>query len=68
MVSFKAIGAKVGSVVDVLYPLHGNRNILRSISGVVEKRGIGPNGKYITVDCANGGYRTLSLKKIVAKN
>lgn len=65
MVSFKSIGANVGKMVDVLYPVHGSRNILRSITGVVEKRGTGPNGKYIVVKCTNGSYRSLSLKKIV---
>jgi hypothetical protein len=65
MVSFKSIGAKVGKLVGVLYPVHGSRNILRSVEGVVEKRGNGPNGKYIVVKCTNGDYRSLSLKKIV---
>jgi hypothetical protein len=68
MVSFKSIGAKVGKTVDILYPIHGSRNILRSIEGVVEKRGTGPNGKYIVVKCTTGGYRSLSLKKIVVMN
>ncbi len=65
MVSFKSVGAKVGKLIDVLYPVHGSRNILRSVEGVVEKRGTGPNGKYIVVKCTNGNYRSLSLKKIV---
>lgn len=65
MVSFKSIGAKVGKVVDVLYPLHGNRNILRECVGTVEKCGKGPNGKYIVIRCDNGQYRSLSLKKVV---
>jgi len=66
MVSFKSIGAKVSGRVRVLYPVHGVRNILRLVEGVVVARGVGPGGKYIIVQCDNGSYRSLSLKKIVS--
>ena len=56
---------KVGDKIDVLYPVHGSRNILRGIVGVVVKQGVGPNGAFITVDSKNV-FRSLSLKKIVS--
>lgn len=65
MVSFKSIGAKISGRVRVLYPVHGVKNILRVVEGVVVSRGVGPNGKYIVVQADNGSYRSLSLKKIV---
>ena len=58
---------KVGDKVDILYPVHGTRNILRGIVGVVVKEGVGPNGPYVTVDSENV-FRSLSLKKIVSKS
>lgn len=51
--------------VNVLYPVHGNKNILRRVSGNIVNRGSGPNGKYVTVQEKNGSIRSLSLKKIV---
>jgi hypothetical protein len=57
---------KVGDKVDLLYPTHGRLNVLRRISGVVVKRGKGPNGPFITVDSQNV-FRSLSLKKIVTQ-
>jgi hypothetical protein len=51
--------------VNVLYPVNGRRNILRSISGDIVATGNGPGGKYITVN-THKGYRTLSTKKIVS--
>lgn len=65
MVSFKSIGAKISGRVRVLYPVHGVKNILRVVEGVVVSRGVGPGGKYIVVQTDLGSYRSLSLKKIV---
>ena len=59
------IERNVGERINVLYPTHGNRNNLRTVAGIVEKTGFGPNGPNITVKEDNGDYRTLSDKKIV---
>ncbi len=59
------IKALQSNSVNVLYPVHGTKNILRRVSGEVVKRGTGPNGQYVTVQEKNGSIRSLSLKKIV---
>lgn len=57
----------VGEVVECLYPKHGRRNILVRQRGAVVASGINKQGKaYITIDRgAHGGFRTLSLSKVV---
>lgn len=57
--------SQINGSVNVFYPVHGRKNILRRISGKVVERGTGPNGSYITVS-TDRGYRTLSTKKIVS--
>lgn len=59
------IKALQSNSVNVLYPVHGTKNILRRVSGEVVNHGTGPNGKYVTVQEKNGSIRSLSLKKIV---
>jgi len=54
-----------GSDVDFMYPKHGTRNILCRIQGVVDKKGVGPNGPYLTVQSLDGKIRSFSTKKIV---
>lgn len=54
-----------GSRVSFLYPKHGNTNILRSVSGVIDHKGVGPNGPYVTVAEDSGAFRNFSAKKIV---
>jgi len=54
-----------GSRVSFLYPRHGNTNVLRSVTGVIDRKGVGPNGPYVTVNEGSTGYRTFSAKKIV---
>jgi hypothetical protein len=56
-----------GDRVDFLYPVHGRRNILRRIVGVVDKVGNGPNGPFVTVNSKNV-FRSLSATKIVNVN
>ena len=56
---------RVGSPVKFLYPKHGNTNILRAVSGVIDSKGEGPNGPYVTVNEGKYGFRTFSTKKIV---
>lgn len=59
---------QVGSIIDILYPKNGFRNILRSVKGEIVHKGIGPNGPFITVKESKKDhylYRSLSLKKIV---
>jgi len=56
---------RVGSKVNFLYPKHGNTNILRSVQGVIDSKGEGPNGPYVTVNEDSTGFRTFSTKKIV---
>jgi len=56
---------RVGSHVEFLYPKHGKRNVLRSVKGRVEAKGVGPNGPYVKVDEGKTGVRTFSARKIV---
>lgn len=56
---------KVGDVIEALYPLHGKRNILRTVVGRVVKVGRGPSGRYVTVQGEGGLCRSLSDSKIV---
>lgn len=56
---------EVGQNVNFLYPLHGNRNVLRRVVGSVVEKGDGPNGPYIRVEQTDKMFRTLSLKKVV---
>jgi hypothetical protein len=54
------------SKISVLYPVGGNRNILRSVKGVKVSSGTGPNGRFITVEESDGQIRSLSVSKCVA--
>jgi hypothetical protein len=55
-----------GRKINVLYPQGGNKNVLRSVSGVKLRSGTGPNGKFITVQETNGQIRSLTLSKVVS--
>ena len=55
-----------GRKINVLYPVGGNSNVLRSVSGVKLRSGTGPKGKFITVQETNGQIRSLTLSKIVS--
>jgi hypothetical protein len=52
--------------VNILYPKGGNKNVLRTVSGVKLRSGTGPNGRFITVQEGNGQIRSLSVNKCVA--
>ena len=54
-----------GLCVNVLYPVHGNKNILRRVVGVKLKSFIGPGGRGITVQQTCGKIRSLSLRKCI---
>jgi hypothetical protein len=56
---------KNNSPVSFWYPVHGNRNILRKVSGVKVASFTGPSGRGITVQQTNGQFRSCSLKKVV---
>ena len=56
---------RIGSFINVMYPVHGTRNVLRRVAGEVIAKGSGPNGPFLTVQEANGQIRSLSTKKIV---
>lgn len=58
---------RVGSRVRFLYPKHGKMNILRMVEGCCVQTGIGPNGRYYTVEESSGSHRNFSRSKIVAK-
>ena len=52
---------------EFLYPVNGNKNVLRSIKGAVKQRSFtGPNGKGIVAKESNGDIRSFSEGKIVA--
>jgi len=52
--------------VSLFYPIHGSKNILRTVSGKKVASGTGPSGKFITVEEDNGQIRSLSVSKCVA--
>ena len=54
-----------GRKINVLYPVNGNKNVLRSVNGIKLRSGTGPKGKFITVQEDNGQIRSLTLSKVV---
>jgi hypothetical protein len=52
--------------VNFLYPVGGNKNVLRKVEGVKLKSFTGPSGRGITVQENNGQIRSLSISKCVA--
>ena len=58
---------RVGSRINVLYPVHGNRNVLRNVIGEVLEKGNGPGGPFLTVQEDDGKIRSLSTRKIVER-
>ena len=56
---------RTGSSVNFMYPKHGTRNVLCRVGGVVDSKGSGPNGPYLTVQSLDGKIRSFSTKKIV---
>ena len=54
-----------GRKVSFLYPVNGNKNVLRQVNGVKVKSFTGPGGKGITVAEDNGLHKSFSLSKIV---
>jgi len=50
--------------INVSYPVGGNKNILRKVTGVKLRSYTGPSGRGITVQENNGQIRSLSLSKI----
>ena len=52
--------------VNFLYPVGGNKNVLRKVEGVKLKSFTGPSGRGITVQESNGQIRSLSINKCVA--
>ena len=56
---------RLGSKVAFKYPQHGNTNILRNVFGIIDRKGVGPNGPFVCVFEDRTGYRTFSVKKIV---
>ena len=55
-----------GRKINVLYPVNGNKNVLRTVSGIKLRSGTGRNGKFITVQETNGQIRSLTLSKVVS--
>lgn len=56
----------IGQRVNLLYPVHGAMNVLRTVAGEVVRIGKGPNGDFLTVQESEDKFRTLSAKKIVS--
>jgi len=54
-----------GRKINVLYPTHGNTNVLRRVDGVKLRSYTGPSGKGITVMQDDGKIVSLTLSKIV---
>ena len=55
-----------GRKINVLYPVNGNKNVLRTVNGIKLRSGTGPKGKFITVQETNGQIRSLTLSKVVS--
>ena len=55
-----------GRKINVLYPVNGNKNVLRSVNGIKLRSGTGRNGKFITVQETDGKIRSLTLSKVVS--
>lgn len=54
-----------GRKINVLYPTHGNSNVLRKVNGIKVASYTGPAGKGITVREFGGQFVSLTLSKIV---
>ena len=52
--------------VSFLYPVGGNKNILRNVQGVKLRSFTGPGGRGITVRENNGQIRSVSIAKCVS--
>ena len=52
--------------VNFLYPVGGNKNVLRKVEGVKLKSFTGPSGRGLTVQETTGQIRSMSTNKCVA--
>ena len=52
--------------VSFLYPVNGNKNVLRQVNGVKIRSFTGPCGKGITVREDSGLHKSFSLSKVVS--
>ena len=55
-----------GRKVSFLYPVNGNKNVLRTVSGKKVRSFTGPGGKGITVQESTGLHKSFSLSKVVS--
>ena len=55
-----------GRKVSFLYPVNGNKNVLRTVNGKKVRSFTGPNGKGITVHEDTGLHKSFSLSRIVS--
>ena len=62
---FDLYNLRNGRKVDFLYPLHGNRNILRGVKGSKAASFTGPYGRGIKVLEENGETHSFLLSKCV---
>lgn len=58
----KSVRIRVGNSFKCLYPKDGNKNILTSQAGTVEKVGRG----WLTIQRTDGSFRTLRGEKMVS--
>jgi hypothetical protein len=57
--------AQTAKRVKTKYPKHGTRNILKWYEGTILRSAIGPNGPYVTIQCAENRIRTLLEAKMI---
>ncbi len=65
--SYEVLSKRVrkGKTIRCKYPKHGRLNVLKWHSGVIQRSGTGPNGKYAVVQSENGQFRTLRCDKMI---
>ena len=65
--SYQVLSKRVrkGKTIRCKCPKHGRLNVLKWHSGVIQRSGTGPNGKYAVVQSDDGQFRTLRCDKMI---
>jgi hypothetical protein len=65
--SYEVLSKRIrkGKTIRCKYPKHGRLNVLKWHTGVIQRSGTGPNGKYAVVQSETGQFRTLRCDKMI---